>query len=183
MAPWLTRDACRWLEEWLCPSHVGVEWGSGRSTLWFAERVGRLTSIEHVPSWHARVKSQLENRGVRNVDYHLALLEAIGDHGAARYVEIGARGPTESLDFALVDGTLRDLCTQAAMRRLRPGGLLVIDNAERYIPHGSHSPSALHPTKAGASALWSELNGTLASWPCTWTSNGIWDTALFTKPA
>lgn len=183
MAPWLTRDACKFLDEWLGPTDVGVEWGSGRSTMWFAERVGRLTSIEHDAAWHDQVKSQLDSREITNVDYHFAPLEELGDGGVHPYVELGGRGKPGSLDFALVDGKLRDHCTQVAMGRLRPGGLLVIDNAEQFIPHASHSPSALQRTHAETSALWDELARELSRWRCTWTSNGVCDTALYVKPA
>ena len=45
--PWLTREAVDFLASWLQPSDHGLEWGSGRSTVWLAQRVSRLVSIEH----------------------------------------------------------------------------------------------------------------------------------------
>jgi len=33
-APWLTAHAIAFLVDWLRPEDTGVEWGSGRSTLW-----------------------------------------------------------------------------------------------------------------------------------------------------
>jgi predicted O-methyltransferase YrrM len=181
-APWITREACAYLEAWLKPEHVAVEWGSGRSTLWFAERVGRLISVEHDANWHERVAAELRQRGLKNVEYHLATLPQCGTEGDDCYVERALKN-VDVVDFALVDGQFRDLCTQMAMRRLRPGGLLVIDNAEQFFSHASHSPSALQRTGAALSPLWLELRTQLAGWPCVWTSNGVFDTALFTKPA
>jgi hypothetical protein len=177
-APWITRRACELLDEWLKPHHVGLEWGSGRSTLWFASRVARLTSIEHDATWFERVRMELERQGIHNVDYRFA---SISGTEASRYVEAGG-GAAESLDFALVDGKLRDACTRVAIDRLRPGGVLVLDNAEQFIPHRTHSPSALERTKAPIAASWQELIHELSHWKCEWTSNGVCDTALYTKP-
>jgi predicted O-methyltransferase YrrM len=150
--------------------------------LWFASRVARLTSIEHDPTWHARVASQLAEGRVGNVDYRLARLEEMTVDGVPRYVSLGAELGVESVDFALVDGMYRDQSAQVAMARLRGGGLLIIDNAEQFLPYPSHSPSALQRTKAERSPLWRQVERQLATWQCVWTSNGAFDTALFTKP-
>jgi putative heme iron utilization protein len=45
--PWLTKEAILLLERLLRPDDIGLEFGSGRSTIWFAERVEKLISIEH----------------------------------------------------------------------------------------------------------------------------------------
>src|SRR5215467_1856777 len=37
-APWLTRTAVRILESALMPQHRGLEYGSGRSTVWLARK-------------------------------------------------------------------------------------------------------------------------------------------------
>lgn len=62
-APWLTRTMVEILETWLRPGDVGLEFGSGRSTIWFARRVGHLTSVEHHPGWYAKVKQNLHELG------------------------------------------------------------------------------------------------------------------------
>ena len=51
--PWLTPDMIKILDSWLCPADVGLEFGSGRSTSWFAARVKHLTSVEHNPEWYS----------------------------------------------------------------------------------------------------------------------------------
>lgn len=48
---WLTRSANEILNSWLTKSDIGLEFGSGRSTLWFAKRMAYLTSVEHDPVW------------------------------------------------------------------------------------------------------------------------------------
>jgi hypothetical protein len=55
----------------LHPTDRGAEFGSGRSTLWFAARVAELTSVETNTRWHERVTNQLKECGVSNVEYIL----------------------------------------------------------------------------------------------------------------
>ncbi len=44
--PWITSSASRIFDSLLISSDIGVEFGSGRSTLWFAQRLKHLISIE-----------------------------------------------------------------------------------------------------------------------------------------
>jgi len=55
--PWLTQMAVKILESWLKPNDVGAEFGSGRSTVWFAKRVPSLISVENDPNWYNRVSA------------------------------------------------------------------------------------------------------------------------------
>jgi predicted O-methyltransferase YrrM len=114
---------------------AGFEWGSGRSTAWFAQRLGSLTSIEHEPSWFKIVQDRLKRRNICNVTYrhvplnhpydepHQPIYDPIPDYTAA--VEQFRDG---TLDFAVVDGHYRRACIAAVIRKLKPGGLLLVDN-------------------------------------------------------
>lgn len=57
--PWITSSAVRILDSMLTSSDIGVEFGSGRSTLWFAKRLKYLISIEKNPEWYFKVKKNL----------------------------------------------------------------------------------------------------------------------------
>src|SRR5881296_3104277 len=70
-SPWLSQAMIEILGSWLQPQHQGLEWGSGRSTLWFAQRVNHLISIEHDESWYRSIDSQLKKTKLGNVDYRL----------------------------------------------------------------------------------------------------------------
>lgn len=182
-APWLPRQAIWILSEWLKPTDHGLEWGSGRSTAWFAGRVEKLTSIEHDPGWHRRVQSMLLRKNAKNVE--LLLFEVHGPDvrsaDESEYVSIGGRIPPSSLDFVLVDGLYRDNCAKLAMELIKPGGLLIIDNANWYLPHGSHSPGSIGESGEPTTNLWKEMVPILKGWRCIWTSNGVTDTAIFAK--
>jgi predicted O-methyltransferase YrrM len=45
-----------------------------------------------------------------------------------------------SLDFVLVDGKQRAQCALASLMKLRPGGILIVDDVHRYFPAESSLP-------------------------------------------
>jgi hypothetical protein len=61
--------ANRILDYLLGPTDIGIEFGSGRSTLWFAKKVKRLISVEHNEVWYKRIKTLLFKHSVSNVEY------------------------------------------------------------------------------------------------------------------
>jgi predicted O-methyltransferase YrrM len=124
--PWLTASVVNILDAWLLPCDVGLEFGSGRSTHWFAQRIGQLISVEHNPSWYDRVKSDLDSSGLE-VDYRLHE-DGSSELPDSTYVNVARSMPINSLDFCLVDGVTRDHCALAALDKLKTGGVLIIDN-------------------------------------------------------
>jgi hypothetical protein len=60
--PWLTAESIRLLSGMIRPTERGLECGSGRSTRWFADRVGELTSVESDPECFRRVQGTLAGR-------------------------------------------------------------------------------------------------------------------------
>ena len=45
--PWLAKRAVEYCEGILTKEMHGLEWGSGRSTCWFAGRINHLVSVEY----------------------------------------------------------------------------------------------------------------------------------------
>lgn len=175
-APWFTRDAIAILEQAIQPDHIGIEWGSGRSTIWFAERCAGIISIEHDPLWHNRVARMIDRRGLDNVTLVSAREESPG------YIEPAKKIEGDILDFAIVDGRCRDECTIAVIPKLRPGGLLIIDDAHRYLAHESRSPNALGPNPDAMNPIWTRIHRITKDWACQWTTDGMRDTVIFTRP-
>jgi predicted O-methyltransferase YrrM len=181
--PWLTPEAIRLLASLLRRSDRGLEFGSGRSTVWLAERVHQLTSVEHDERWHATVSGTLRARGLENVDYVLAPRDEPDEHGdRSRYTRTALRFGAESIDFALIDGMYRDHTASLVMPRIRPGGLLIIDNVNWYLPSGSRAPNSRTAAQGPAGRVWAQIAESLADWRTIWTTSGVWDTAVFVKP-
>jgi hypothetical protein len=131
--PWIAPGAVRFCASHLRPDQVGLEWGSGRSTRWYASRLGKLLSIEFDPHWHRKVNRLIE--GQKGVECRFIALDHPLDEPARRdyyplpaYVAVVKEFPDESLDFVVVDGHYRIACIQQALPKLKKGGLLLVDD-------------------------------------------------------
>lgn len=179
--PWLTSEAVHFLEKFLRPSDIGVEFGSGRSSVWLAKRTRRLVSVEHSREWHERVKGLIQNAQLRNV--RLMFIPADDkrpvDPLRSAYVHFWKKAWLPRLDYVLIDGLYRDQCAIAIADRLARGGVLIVDNANWFIPHASFAPNTAARV---ASAAWARLLKKLKPWRPVWTSDGVTDTALWIKP-
>jgi predicted O-methyltransferase YrrM len=181
--PWLTPAAIVMLGSLLRQEDTGVEFGSGRSTVWFATRVAALTSVEHDEQWYTAVAAGLKERGLGNVDYILAPEDQPMDRGGeSAYARTALVFPDGSIDFALVDGHYRDYSAKLILPKIRPGGMLIIDNANLYLPCRSKSPNSRTAELGPSTPVWAEIWEELAGWRAIWTSSGVWDTAIFMKP-
>jgi predicted O-methyltransferase YrrM len=158
------------LDTWILPSDRGIEWGSGRSTVWFAKKAQSLVSIEHHPDWFEKVRCKLTAARCSNVDYRLMT-------DVFEYVNTGG-GP---FDFALVDGIERDTCALRATDLLSRGGVLIVDNVNWFLPPPTHTRSPATVT-APATDKWAKFLGAVNGWRSVWTSNGVTDTAMWVKP-
>ena len=65
--PWWPYDAINKVEELLRNDIRAIEFGAGNSTLWLANRVLHLTSIEDDHNWYLRVAEMLSASNVKNV--------------------------------------------------------------------------------------------------------------------
>jgi hypothetical protein len=173
--PWLTRSAISILSSCLKKSDIGLEWGSGRSTAWFATRIKYLISVEDTFEWYQKVKESLDDLQVDNVEY------LFKDNEAA-YVGVVDSLQDNSLDFVLVDGRdYRAACAVRAAGKLKVGGLLVVDNANWFLPCSSHSPNSRTCQTGPASIEWQHFLALVDNWRMIWTSNGVTDTAIFIR--
>lgn len=182
--PWLTPRANRFLETEIKSTDVGLEFGSGRSTLWFAGRVAHLTSVEHNPLWHERVSEWIKTSGITNVDYYLREREAVDgeDLPESSYVHVAHGLEEGSLDFVLVDGIYRGSCVLAVLQKIKQGGMLIIDNANLYLPSNSRAPNSLKMGSSPSNEYWGVFLQKTANWQVNWSGNGVSDTAIFLKP-
>ena len=186
-APWLAEPAVLLLDSYLKPSGVGLEWGSGRSTVWFARRVACLTSVEHSAKWSGAVQQWLRAAGVaERVVYHKVPcdLGEFAEPESHPYLEPALTQPDGSLDFVLVDGMIRAACMWVGLSKLKPGGLLVLDNANRFVPNCCvGKPTTVHePRLEPRSERWREIIRELEAWRWLHTTDGIWDTRFWIKP-
>lgn len=194
--PSLTPRAIAQLDRMLGKDSIGVEWGSGNSTRWFARRAQHLTSIETTPSYYEQVAATLRAEGVGNVDYRLIPHDfeweddeqAMHRSSIVRAVDDFA---DETLDFALIDSAPRGCLCAGVAPKLKHGGLLILDNANWYLPPPPDvrpiAPSSVSavPGMPGSHIprheCWPAFARLAADWDVLWSSDGVQMTAIFVK--
>ncbi len=177
--PWLTRESVAILNEWLKPGHAVIEFGSGGSTVFFAARCERVISYEHDVAWNRKVHARLARRGFRHVETHRFEVDD------PRYWNSVCSLPDESVDLVLIDGRRRAECAWNALPKIKPGGLLVIDNADRYMVHGcsdADPAGARLQARSSSGELWNDIARHTADWEPRWTDNGVFVTLILQRP-
>lgn len=112
--PWLAPKVILHLQKILRPDFEVIEHGSGGSTLWLAERVKFVTVFEGSPKWSEALARQAPKNVLINPDDD----------------EIIPR----KYDLFLIDGEpieARKLFITIAVAVVKPGGWVVLDNANR----------------------------------------------------
>ncbi len=177
-SPWLTPASIEFLYNVLNKDMVGLEYGSGRSTLFFSPCLGKLTSIEHDSSWFNHVEKMLIEKNISNVEYKLippatteTKIEIETRNKSSFDVEISNYNeyfsfilnlPDDYFDFIIIDGRARVECSKRAIDKLKSGGIFILDNSER--------------------TRYKPVHDLLKSWPVVNTTTGLTDTTFWFKP-
>jgi hypothetical protein len=148
-SPWLTFDAIRYLKKRVRPGWHVFEYGSGGSTLYWLHLGADCVSIEHDPTWYSVVSGLME--GASGADYRLIVPEPLSKppencdpSDPNQYVSAKMPGfsfkkyasqidtfPDQHFDLVIVDGRSRASCIMHSVNKVKVGGLLVLDNADR----------------------------------------------------
>lgn len=131
--PLLSQAAIDYFENLLRPELVICEYGSGAGTVWLAQRVKKVTSIEHCQLWFHAVEQELDRLGLE-VDYHLISPTNVEDQEAARetYTAFIQQFPDAYFDLIFLDGwrPSRPRAPGFAKPKVKPLGWIVIDDVE-----------------------------------------------------
>lgn len=119
--PWITYPALRFLEPRLSSSMEVFEYGSGNSTLWWAERVGSVEACEHDPEWFEKTRVRLPANA-------RVIHRELGPGGS--YTSAAAASE-RSFDIIVIDGRERLECAKRCLPALKERGVIVWDNSER----------------------------------------------------
>ena len=170
--PWLTSDAVRLLDELISPNDEMLEIGSGRSTSWFAQRVKNLHSLEDNTDWYNLVSKKIieQNLGDK-VRYQLL-------KSGEKYSEAIAK-IEKNFDIILIDGGDRNECAMNSLSLLKESGILIVDNANWYIPSPFHAPGSFTNSENITDPIWKEFYEVTNNLRCIRTTNGISDTFIY----
>ena len=127
--PWIVPSAVGWLRRRIRSDWSILELGSGRSTVWFARRAGRVLSFEDNEWWAEQTRGQLGQLGLDNVDLRIGPIEELADSVDAL--------PDDAFDLVVMDfleapTVSRVDVLKPAMKKVKPGGLLLLDDSDRH---------------------------------------------------
>jgi hypothetical protein len=150
--PWITFSAIDRLNRIINPDMEVFEYGSGGSTLFWASRVRHITSVEHDREWFEKMQGELQGSNKSNIRYLLIEPQPDADYqkkdyrvpedyissggnyrgkNFENYVKAIDMYPDRHFDVIVIDGRARPSCILHSLPKLKKGGWLLIDNADR----------------------------------------------------
>lgn len=143
--PSLALSAVCFLDEYLTKDMKVFEWGSGASTLFFAMRNVNCITVEHSKEWYEVLIAAMFYRDLSQKSIYLIEPENGFDSDYAsvlpeyesvnfrRYVDSISECDDGVFDLVLVDGRSRRACLEVAQSKVKPGGVLMLDDAHRVL--------------------------------------------------
>jgi hypothetical protein len=118
--PWYTYPAIEFFNQ-LRPDGLRIfEYGSGNSSLYWANKGAKVWSVEHDTGWHETMRqraSALQDLLLRETpETYAAAIETVGGE----------------FDIIVIDGAWRNESAAKALPRLKAGGMLILDNSDWY---------------------------------------------------
>jgi hypothetical protein len=156
--PWVTVIAKNYIENFLktkSKPEVNVfEYGSGGSSLFFLKYSSQVVSIEHNEEWFELVNKTVKQKNIKGWEGHLIEPEPIINGFQIKldasdplhfytkstdflnctfknYASFIDKFPDKYFDIVMVDGRSRPSCLYHSLNKIKQGGLLILDNAER----------------------------------------------------
>lgn len=116
--PWYTYPAIEYLGQFDYSEKSVFEYGCGNSSLWWANRARFVASVENDCPWYESRKAYA------NQNFVISLCE--------RQQEYCSRIENyDPFDVIVIDGHSRDVCAEYAVKRIRPDGMIILDNSDR----------------------------------------------------
>jgi len=119
--PWYTYPAIEYLSNFDFKDCSVFEFGSGNSSLFWADRARSVCSVEDNQEWFEVVsKRQKENQIVIHRADEVGYVKSLPEQG-------------KLFEIIVIDGNWRNECVVEAINCLKDGGMIVLDNSDRII--------------------------------------------------
>lgn len=119
--PWFTYPAIEILYDRLNEKMSVFEFGSGNSTLFFAERVRQVISVEHNKDWYYKISKQAAANS--------KIIYAKADH-PNEYLDV-LKMSNQKFNIIIIDGIFRNECLIESISYLSENGVIILDDSER----------------------------------------------------
>ncbi|WP_158021321.1 class I SAM-dependent methyltransferase [Mycolicibacterium chubuense] len=130
--PWWNYNAVAFVSKRLPPKPNVFEYGGGASTLWLLDQGATTITVEDNHDWYRALLARLpEGIDVRFIQSGEG---ASPDKASEQYTNAIEQERDESFDLVIVDGQGRRECVLAAAPKVKPGGMLLLDDSQ-YTDH------------------------------------------------
>ncbi len=141
--PWIPFHFIRVFEKLLTPNSRILEFGSGRSTIWYAKHAAEVTAVEDNVDWHSSMLKRFAQLGITNVNYRHATGSAYSRPAS------GGR-----FDLVVIDGSQRAECMDFARTVVRPGGYIYLDNSDKGMGNSENDVRRAEASMSLAAREW-----------------------------
>lgn len=118
--PWLTYSFIEFVKERLNSEITVFEFGSGNSTIWYANKVKEIHALEHDKSWFETIRSLLPE----NANVYFSELKEDKYYSYLKKLDL-------KFEIIIVDGRERVNCIMHSVKYLTNNGVLILDDSER----------------------------------------------------
>lgn len=115
--PWMTYSFIDFIRDRLSKDFTVFEFGSGNSTLFFADKVQKIVAVEHNKVWYNHIKSKIPE----NVEIHFKNLTE----------EYQNSINNKQFDIIIIDGENRNECIRNSVKSISSQGVIILDDSER----------------------------------------------------
>ena len=118
--PWYTYPAIEYLSQFDYSDKTIFEFGTGYSSMYWAKRAKKVISIEDKPEWFEKFAKEFQapNWQMRYCDEKQGYENMIF-------------ADDEKYDVIVVDGKRRAECAETAIKALKAGGMIILDDSDR----------------------------------------------------
>ncbi|MDJ0555657.1 MAG: hypothetical protein QNJ68_14680 [Microcoleaceae cyanobacterium MO_207.B10] len=120
--PWYCYPAIEFIEDKLKSNFRVFEYGSGQSSLWYAQRVAQVISVEHNFDYFQEMSACIP----KNV-------KLVFREDSQRYVDEINNYSDGNFDVIVIDGIERVKCAEICGKKLSEYGWIVFDNSDREL--------------------------------------------------
>ncbi len=121
--PWYTYPTIEYIKQLDFSEKNVFEYGSGNSTIFWSKVAKSVVSVENNENWYQAIFQKLN---YQNSQIHFIDNEELYIHHILEY--------SQEFDVIIVDGSFnRYQCAKCAIKKLKKGGLIILDNSDWWI--------------------------------------------------
>lgn len=122
--PYYTPGAIKFLRKNIHKNVKVFEYGSGQSTIWWSKMCVEVHAIENNENWYQRISAKAD-KNIAKIHFYNT------QNTYDKYIDSVNEFPDKYFDIIIIDGRERVECIKKAVKHVKDGGFLVLDDSHR----------------------------------------------------